>query len=332
MGAHPGELGLGLAFEVSIDAQFVLDDHAFVLRVNPAAERLLGRPASTIVGQRVASFVRSPVFRARAELLAPVADFESAELAPGYVDRAELVRADGRIVLVHGSLSPLPEGRGASHILSLRERSPLGRRRSTPPTASTRLLAAAIEVAGIAGFELEIESSSIRWFGAMRELLELEESYEPTAHSTLGFLSPESLAVVPMAIERAASEGIPFDLDITVITSRGKRRSMRLRGRRLVGSESGTTVLGILEDVTDRSLELLSLQRNEARHRDLLERAPLGIFEVTPEGRLIRANRALAEMLGYEEREMLLLDVATDVYSDPHDRDRVRQKLESRAP
>lgn len=50
MGAHPGELGLGLAFEVSIDAQFVLDDHAFVLRVNPAAERLLGRPASTIAG------------------------------------------------------------------------------------------------------------------------------------------------------------------------------------------------------------------------------------------------------------------------------------------
>jgi PAS domain S-box-containing protein len=49
-----------------------------------------------------------------------------------------------------------------------------------------------------------------------------------------------------------------------------------------------------------------SLKQSEANFRSLYENAAEGIFQCTPEGRLIRANPALAELLGYESPQLLV--------------------------
>ena len=63
---------------------------------------------------------------------------------------------------------------------------------------------------------------------------------------------------------------------------------------------------------------------DEARARELVERAPIGIYRTTREGRFLYANAAYARMLGYASvEEILKLDVPTQIYYDPADRDRV---------
>ena len=46
------------------------------------------------------------------------------------------------------------------------------------------------------------------------------------------------------------------------------------------------------------------LARNEARFQATFEQAAVGICEVAPDARLLRVNRRLAQMLGYDEEEM----------------------------
>ncbi len=56
---------------------------------------------------------------------------------------------------------------------------------------------------------------------------------------------------------------------------------------------------------------------------DLFNDAPLGIFYSTAEGRLLRANPALAAMLGYvspEEMVISVTDLGSQVYAEPHRR------------
>ena len=61
-----------------------------------------------------------------------------------------------------------------------------------------------------------------------------------------------------------------------------------------------------------------------AQARELIERAPIGIYRTTRNGRFLYANAAYARMLGYDSpEELLALDVATQVYFDPTDRERV---------
>ena len=65
----------------------------------------------------------------------------------------------------------------------------------------------------------------------------------------------------------------------------------------------------------------------EQRYALLIERVGYGVYRSTPEGRFIEANSVLAGMLGYSSvDEVLALDLGQDVYLDPEERQRLRQR------
>lgn len=68
---------------------------------------------------------------------------------------------------------------------------------------------------------------------------------------------------------------------------------------------------------------LEALRESEERYRTLFERVPVGLYRTTPEGKILDANPALIEMLGYPDRETFLAVNAYQVYVDPHERERL---------
>jgi PAS domain S-box-containing protein len=62
-------------------------------------------------------------------------------------------------------------------------------------------------------------------------------------------------------------------------------------------------------DITDRKKAGALLRRSEEQFRDIYETAPIGIFHSTPEGKLLRANPALAKILGYASADILISEV-----------------------
>jgi two-component system NtrC family sensor kinase len=78
----------------------------------------------------------------------------------------------------------------------------------------------------------------------------------------------------------------------------------------------------VLKDITDR-------REAERRYRELFDNIQEGLFFSTPEGRFIEVNDALVAMLGYSSREELLqVDIATQVYFSPEQRQRHTDVLE----
>lgn len=76
-------------------------------------------------------------------------------------------------------------------------------------------------------------------------------------------------------------------------------------------------------DISARKAADAALRASEARHRTLLEEAPVGIAEVGLDGRWIEVNRKLLEIVGYTRDELLALtfqdithpeDLDTDVH------------------
>jgi PAS domain S-box-containing protein len=77
-------------------------------------------------------------------------------------------------------------------------------------------------------------------------------------------------------------------------------------------------------DVTERRQAEEALRRSEAELRALVDRAVFGIYRSTPEGRLLMANQALVETLGYgSPEELLALDMSTALYQQPEQRRRL---------
>jgi len=69
---------------------------------------------------------------------------------------------------------------------------------------------------------------------------------------------------------------------------------------------------------------------SEAKYRSIFDNAIEGIFQATPDGRFITANKALARMYGFKSPEHLiegLTDIGTQLYVDPSQREALIEAL-----
>lgn len=72
----------------------------------------------------------------------------------------------------------------------------------------------------------------------------------------------------------------------------------------------------------ERAHERQTMQEARARYFSLFDGVPVGLYRTTPDGRIIDANLALVQMLGYPSREALLEVNAIDLYVNPDERAR----------
>ena len=78
-------------------------------------------------------------------------------------------------------------------------------------------------------------------------------------------------------------------------------------------------VILTLHDITARKRTEVALSEAESRYRGIFENAIEGMFQTTPDGRYLSANRALAAIYGYASAEDLmsaLTDIAGQLYVD----------------
>lgn len=73
----------------------------------------------------------------------------------------------------------------------------------------------------------------------------------------------------------------------------------------------GTDEIGVLYDEFNQMLEQIQMRelerdKAEKKYRDIFEKAAYGIFQLSPQGRLLMANPAFARILGYDSPEEVL--------------------------
>ncbi|MCF4097266.1 CHASE domain-containing protein [Maritalea mediterranea] len=64
-----------------------------------------------------------------------------------------------------------------------------------------------------------------------------------------------------------------------------------------------------VRDITDQVVAQRALELSEKTFRQTMEQAPIGAFTFSPEGQLLRVNQAVQELLGYNEQELLELNL-----------------------
>jgi diguanylate cyclase (GGDEF)-like protein/PAS domain S-box-containing protein len=73
-------------------------------------------------------------------------------------------------------------------------------------------------------------------------------------------------------------------------------------------------------DITERKFAEAAIRRAEEKYRTIFEDSVLGIFQITPEGRPISVNRALAQLSGYRSTDEFMTEVkniAEQLFVDP---------------
>jgi len=124
-------------------------------------------------------------------------------------------------------------------------------------------------------------------------------------------------------IDKVEKEAWPGRADTWVSTTK-----MALRDRD--GNVIGT--FGVSRDITERKCVEEALQQSEKHFRNMFTNAPFGVFHSTTDGKLLRANPALARIMGYESPQALVEAVNTRnlaevLYGDPEVRGRILDRV-----
>jgi two-component system, cell cycle sensor histidine kinase and response regulator CckA len=86
--------------------------------------------------------------------------------------------------------------------------------------------------------------------------------------------------------------------------------------------------LSMMTDITERKRAEYALRRSEERFRNLFESMLEGVYQSTPDGRILAANPMLLQMLGFSNEAELKAKTVQEFFVDPHVRGRLQEQLE----
>ncbi|HXQ25410.1 MAG TPA: PAS domain S-box protein [Candidatus Acidoferrales bacterium] len=156
-------------------------------------------------------------------------------------------------------------------------------------------------------------------------------SEELKGSSVLEQVHPDDRARVRAAADEARRTGIGASLEYRMHHKDGSWRVLESTSSVIHDSKGQPEKLVIVNrDITERKRASEALRLSEASFRSVVENAPYGIVRAGPSGQLLRVNPALQKMLGYESQEELLrMNLATDLYSDPQQHQHILDLLAS---
>ncbi len=124
----------------------------------------------------------------------------------------------------------------------------------------------------------------------------------------------------PSAIEacKKALKGEKVNVEIKYRTKDGKER-WALMSVTKINFDSKPAVLGNWYDITKMKALEEKLRKSEEEYRNLVENALIGVYKTTLKGKLVLANKALLDMLGYSMEEISKFNVE-QLYKNREDR------------
>ena len=162
---------------------------------------------------------------------------------------------------------------------------------------------------------------------ALAALLGYDSPAELIGHGARDFYAePEALVRWRQAAEQ---KDVLHDGEIQLRTKDGALIWARESGR-LLRDKAGQLFYyqGTLSDITKRKGAEEALRESEERYRTLFNDMPVGIYRTGEDGRILDANPAMAELLGYDSpAELVGLD-SRALYVEPEEQARWRQAIE----
>ncbi len=226
-----------------------------LIEVNENATQLFRGPREKLLGTTLADI--SPLTQPDGSLSRETGRAHLQALSAGprsfnwVLKTLERERLPARVWLTMEANSATPAARAA--ILDLRAIEHANEQLSQ----QRRFLEQTQSMAHVGGWEIDVPKRTTVWTSETARLFDLEPTQvPPSIEDSLALYAPESRAEVSAAMRAALDHGTPFRIEPEVLTAKGRRRRVRVRGVAHVVEGRPRRLFGAIQDITEeRALE-----------------------------------------------------------------------------
>jgi PAS domain S-box-containing protein len=285
--ASRGALVADIIIANAPDPVFVSDLEGKILQANDAVSELLGFRKDEVVEQSLQRFISAEETREFVAALDEVVErgvtrnvvlnprSASGEVIPTSLNAAALRDSDGNVIGAIGVLRDMRElDKARAYAESLIENAP-------DPV-----------------FVSDLEGKILQANEAVSELLGFRKD-EVVEQSLSRFISPEETQEFTAALREVVEHGVTRDAVLNPRSASGEVIPTSLNASALRDSDGNVIgAIGVLRDMRE-------LEKERAYAESLIENAPDPVFVSDLEGKILQANDAVSELLGFRKDEVL---------------------------
>ncbi|XXT25095.1 PAS domain-containing protein [Sorangium sp. So ce429] len=238
-------------FDLSSDLLFVLDRDARLLRINAAFRDVIGDPEGEVEHRDFPDLLhtddREP---ARSELQRLLKAGGTTRLEASLRDRSQRFRTVS--FTLHASA-------GAASVYGAGRELTLGPGADAAAWRSAALLQKIQSTAKVGGWELDCRTLEMLWTEEVYRIHELPLGQKPTLQDGIQYYAPECVPLIRSAVEACMQRGEPYDLELQLITGKGRRIWVRAAGGALWEQGKVARIYGCFQDIEEvkrRELDL----------------------------------------------------------------------------
>ena len=294
----------------------VENSHAGILIVNDAYQfiyvndelcRILGYSRGEIIGQDFREFLDDESRQLVADRY--VRRQRGEEVPPRY--EFNVIRQDGEKRRVEISSTVIKDAAGnvrtVAQILDITEPK-RAEEQLTRMSNAVRMSTDSIVISDLDGKIIEVNEATLKWYGT-------DDKGDLIGKSAFDIIAREDREEAFAAMEEVLKTGYAEGREYHIITKDGSRTPVEMSVAIMKDIDGEPTgFVAISRDITERKRVVERLRKSEEQYRDLFESAPVGLYRATTEGRILHANPALVQMLGYPDRRTLVANHMADEY------------------
>lgn len=232
-------------FDSAPDGIIVAGFDGYLKKVNPAFCEILGYSEEELLSTPFIEFVH-PNDRERT---LQAYENENSGLGKSYFEN-RYVKKSGKVVWISWSIKVFPEEEVAYSVA----------KDVTEQKEIEELLDQANRLARIGSWEVDLVNDKVYWSDITREIHEEDPDFEPDLDAGLNYYKEgEPRERIQKAVEESMENGIPWDLELPIITGKGNERWIRTIGEVEIIEGKPVRIYGSFQDIHNRKIAELEL-------------------------------------------------------------------------
>jgi len=183
------------------------------------------------------------------------------------------------------------------------------------------------EVARVGAWEVDLLKNEIYWSPVTKQLHEVSQEYVPNLTAAIAFMKEgANRDKLVRAFVAAVQNGEGYNLELEMITARGKELWVRVQGNAEWVNGNVVRVYGIFQDITKTKKAEQAMAVSEEKYRKIFENTQDIYYRTDQNGIVNEISPSIEKYYG-DKRENIIGHPAVDFYYYNEDRDRILRVL-----